>query len=70
MESLLNKRALTALLAGAFLGLTLVSCGEKTAETATETPAAEAAPAPAPAADAVAPATTAEAAQQVMKKKL
>ena len=32
MKSLLNKRALTALFAATFLGLTLVSCGEKAAE--------------------------------------
>ena len=47
MKSLLNKRALTALFAATFLGLTLVSCGEKAAETApaAETPATKAAPA-------------------------
>ena len=47
MKSLINKRALTALFAATFLGLTLVSCGEKVAETApaTETPATKAAPA-------------------------
>ncbi len=47
MKSLFNKRALTALFAATFLGLTLVSCGEKAAETApaAETPATKAAPA-------------------------
>ena len=47
MKPLFNKHALTALFAATFLGLTLVSCGEKTAETApaTETPATNAAPA-------------------------
>ena len=47
MKWLLNKHALTALFAATFLGLTLVSCGEKAAETApaAETPATKAAPA-------------------------
>ena len=47
MKSLFNKRALTALFAAAFLGLTLVSCSEKVAETApaAETPTTKAAPA-------------------------
>ena len=51
MELLFNKRALTALFAATFLGLTLVSCGEKAAETppAAEAPATEAAKATAPA---------------------
>ena len=57
MKSLLNKRALTTLFAMAFLGLALVSCGEKPAEAP---PAAEAATptttAEAPAAEAAAPA--------------
>ena len=62
MKSLLNKRALTALFATTFLGLALVSCGEKAAEAppAAETPVAEA-PAAAPAAEATAPATEAAA---------
>ena len=54
MKSLLNKRALTSLFAATFLGLTLVSCGEKPEEAAAETdPATEAA---APAAEAALPA--------------
>jgi len=51
MKSLLNKHALIALFAATFLGLTLVSCGQKTEEVAaetapaSETPATNAAPA-------------------------
>jgi len=42
MKSLFNKHALTALFAATFLGLTLVSCGQKPEEVAAETaPAAE-----------------------------
>ena len=44
MKSLLNKRALTTLFATTFLGLALVSCGQKPEETAAETPAAAEAP--------------------------
>ena len=55
MKSLFNKRALTSLFAATFLGLTLVSCGEKAAE---PPPAAEAA---APATETAAPAVEAAA---------
>ena len=69
MKSLLNKRALTTLFATTFLGLALVSCGEKAAEAppaaetpAAEAPAAEVAPAAeaAPTAEAAAPAASDE----------
>ena len=54
MKSLLNKQVLTAIFATTFLGLTLVSCGEKAAEAP---PAAEVA---APASEAAAPAASDE----------
>ena len=69
MKSLFNKRALTAIFATTFLGLTLVSCGEKAAEAppaaetpVAEAPAAEVAPAAeaAPTAEAAAPAASDE----------
>ncbi len=65
MRLLLNKRALTTLFATTFLGLTLVSCGQKVEEAAAEAPAAEAAAAPsaevaAPAVEAAAPAVSDE----------
>ena len=68
MKSLLNKQVLTAIFATTFLGLTLVSCGEKAAEAppaaevtapASEA-AAPAAEAAAPLAEAAAPATSDE----------
>jgi putrescine transport system substrate-binding protein len=60
MKSLLNKRALMALFASTILGLALVSCGDKAAETppAAEVPTAEAPAAAAPVAEAEAPAAT------------
>ena len=54
MKSILNKQVLTAIFATTFLGLTLVSCGEKAAEAP---PAAEVA---APASEAAAPAASDE----------
>ena len=54
MKSILNKQVLTAIFATTFLGLTLVSCGEKAAE---PPPAAEVA---APASEAAAPAASDE----------
>ena len=54
MKSLLNKQVLTAIFATTFLGLTLVSCGEKAAEAP---PAAEVA---VPASEAAAPAASDE----------
>ena len=65
MKSLLNKRALTTLFVTTFLGLALVSCGEKpaeappAAEAATPTTTAEA-PAAAPTTEAAAPAASDE----------
>ena len=65
MKSLLNKRALTTLFVTIFLGLALVSCGEKpaeappAAEAATPTTTAEA-PAAAPTTEAAAPAASDE----------
>jgi putrescine transport system substrate-binding protein len=71
MESLFNKRALKSLFAATFLGLTLVSCGEKAADAP---PAAEAtapaAEAPAPAAETAAPSAPAEAASASDEEKV
>ena len=60
MKSLLNKQVLTAIFATTFLGLTLVSCGEKAAEAP---PAAEVA---APASEAAAPAPAASDEEKVL----
>ncbi len=59
MESLLSKRVLTTLLAISFASLTLVSCGDKAAETTSSAETAPAAETTAPAAETTAAADTA-----------